>query len=213
MTDVTAKTTSTYNRIAPAYAQRWFSTAALQEQLDRFSHYVRSGGLILDLGCGPGRDILALRDRGFRVIGLDRSPGMLKEAANRGAGPLILADMRQLPFSTETFDGVWSSAAMLHLPKTDFPSTLLEMGRVLNQGQIFVAVKEGQAEQWEGDEADKTRFFAYYQVTEVERILEQTDFEVRWRQVNPDQNRPDTTWINAIAGQKLPLLTNPTTPA
>jgi hypothetical protein len=38
MTDVTAKTTPTYKRISPAYAQRWFSTAALQEPLDRFCH-------------------------------------------------------------------------------------------------------------------------------------------------------------------------------
>jgi 8-oxo-dGTP pyrophosphatase MutT (NUDIX family) len=110
--------------------------------------------------------------------------------------------MRHLPFAAESFGGVWSSAAMLHLPKSDLPQTLAETHRVLDHGQLYLAVKEGQAETWEGDPAHGQRFFAYYQPAEVELALERADFHVLWQMLSPDQR--GYNWINMIVWKKLP---------
>ena len=38
---------------------------------DRFLHYVRPKGRILDAGCGPGRDTAAFMARGYEVVAFD----------------------------------------------------------------------------------------------------------------------------------------------
>ncbi len=52
--------------------------------------------LILDLACGTGTCLKIWLDKGYEVIGLDASPGMLEQARQKlnGRGELILADMR-----------------------------------------------------------------------------------------------------------------------
>ncbi|MBN1826923.1 MAG: class I SAM-dependent methyltransferase [Candidatus Eisenbacteria bacterium] len=56
------------------------------------------GARLLDVGCGTGEHARALSERGFRVIGLDRSTGMLDKA--RGAYPeipFVRGSMDRLP--------------------------------------------------------------------------------------------------------------------
>lgn len=198
---VTQQTTQTYNKLAANYAQRW-DGFELREQIDAFADYVKPGGLTLDLGCGPGRDMLGLQKRGFVVVGLDRSAGMLQEAVNRGAGPLVQADMRHPPFARHSFNGVWASASMLHLTKANFPIVLGEIYHLLDHGYIFVALKEGTTEVWHNDGEFGQRFFAFYHPAEVELALERANFHVLWFKINADSRRTHN-WINAIGWTKL----------
>lgn len=67
------------------------------------------GCRVLDAGCGTGRHARALAATGLQVVGADRSPGLLAEAAARGGGPrYVLADFRALPFRSGAFDHVVS---------------------------------------------------------------------------------------------------------
>lgn len=59
---------------------------------------------ILDIACGSGRHLAALAARGFDAIGLDLSPHLLREAADRRPGRLVRGDMRFLPFAGASFD-------------------------------------------------------------------------------------------------------------
>lgn len=66
-------------------------------------------GPVLDLGCGPGRHLQILTDRGFPSIGLDLSRPLLAVARrNVPAAPLVRADMRRLPFRDSGFGAVLS---------------------------------------------------------------------------------------------------------
>ena len=63
---------------------------------------------ILDLGCGYGRVSTPLRKRGYRVVGYDLSPALLKRAREQDpGGTWVRGDMRELPFSGG-FDAVVS---------------------------------------------------------------------------------------------------------
>lgn len=63
---------------------------------------------VLDIGCGAGRHLAALRARaGVRAVGIDLSPVLLRDA--RGSGLAVArADMRRLPFADARFDVVAS---------------------------------------------------------------------------------------------------------
>ena len=58
---------------------------------------------VLDLACGAGRHTAALRQLGYRALGMDLSKVMLAQA--RGL-PRVNGDMRRLPFADASFDWV-----------------------------------------------------------------------------------------------------------
>ena len=65
---------------------------------------------ILDLGCGAGRHSLALGERGFQMVGLDRSETLLAQARHEGQQrwfpiEFVQGDMRALPYANH-FDAV-----------------------------------------------------------------------------------------------------------
>ncbi len=60
---------------------------------------------VLDLACGTGRHTAALRQRGYRVLGVDLSVTFLARMKKRGLPP-VAGDMRRLPFMDESFDWV-----------------------------------------------------------------------------------------------------------
>jgi len=63
-------------------------------------------GLLLDLGCGTGRHLTALRDVNQKAFGIDLSKTMLRHAKNDLIGNLVRADMRRLPIAPSKLDGV-----------------------------------------------------------------------------------------------------------
>jgi SAM-dependent methyltransferase len=63
-------------------------------------------GAILDLGCGTGRHLGALRRVNQRAFGIDLSKTMLRHAKGHIAGNLVRADMRRLPIAASKLDGV-----------------------------------------------------------------------------------------------------------
>jgi SAM-dependent methyltransferase len=113
VSDALRVTRDTYALIAETFAATQFPpTTGLDGDLDWLAAQV-PGGLVADIGCGPGRDTQALRSRGLRVVGLDLSDAMLRAGGLTGAAQ---ADMRALPLRTESLDAIWCMAAFLHIP-------------------------------------------------------------------------------------------------
>lgn len=97
----------------------------------------RHGARLLDIGCGDGRITQELADEyGFDVIGLDKSPAMVRAAIARGL-VAVEASAASLPFVDAEFDVVYSNAA-LHWVE-DHPKVIREIARVLRPGGRLVA--------------------------------------------------------------------------
>lgn len=76
---------------APHYDQNGFAQHTVQEVDFLLKLYpLAAGASILDVGCGTGRHSIELARRGFRVTGIDLSPGMLAQARAKA----LLADVR-----------------------------------------------------------------------------------------------------------------------
>lgn len=97
----------------------------------------RPGGLVADIGCGPGSFHPQLVRHGMRVVGIDSSKGMIREAreqATRGRLPVhaVQADAQALPLADRTFDRVMATHVLFHVP--DVRLALQEMRRVVKPG-------------------------------------------------------------------------------
>jgi ubiquinone/menaquinone biosynthesis C-methylase UbiE len=201
------KTITTYDRIATRYAAR--AAYPLERELTRFRRMTPTGGLVLDVGCGPGQYTRKLEAQGLRAIGLDLSLGMLCQAqATARPGKhaylrLAQADMRRLPIAAGRVDGCFVCASLLHLPRTQALSALLDFRRVLRtDGALYVGVKEGEGEQWITTQEGHERFFAYHQPEEIDRLIQAAGFEVVDGWISPPGEGQHHNWINRFAISK-----------
>lgn len=111
---------------------RWGSWEAPQDVHDLIAPELR--GLVLDVGCGEGRLASLAVDRGVAWIGVDSSPSQLAANPYR---PVVLADMRQLPFRDDVFREVTHLWCLYHL---DDPAVAItEAKRVLRRGGRYFA--------------------------------------------------------------------------
>jgi len=113
------------------------------------AHYLRkrvrlirlflAGGRGLDVGCGTGRLIEALKPFG-NVIGVDSSAGMLKIAREQRHCDVTQANSDDLPFADGSFDVVFSVAMLHHVADPErVRRTISEMARVTRRdGRIII---------------------------------------------------------------------------
>jgi ADP-ribose pyrophosphatase YjhB (NUDIX family) len=131
---------------------------------------------------------------------------MLDQARRRVPGASFqLADLRQLDFPDGFFDGIWCSAALLHLPREDVPGVLASFNRLLGHGYLWLAVKHG-----EGDEITEApygpgtpRRFTYFRQDELELAVERADFDVHSAITKPATDVYQHSWLTILAQTKL----------
>lgn len=102
---------------------------------------------VLEVGCGAGQCSRWLAEQGAITTGVDVSAGMLEQASRlQREHPLsteatpptfLLADARQLPFASNSFDGAFSSYGALPFVK-DAEVVFAEVARVLRSGGQWV---------------------------------------------------------------------------
>jgi ubiquinone/menaquinone biosynthesis C-methylase UbiE len=98
---------------------------------------------ILDAGCGTGRHVAPLAQRGYRVVGLDVSRTMLKQAqgkSDRGAPRFVQGNLLALPFRDETFDAALCLESPLAYLQTreELRTALASLRRVLRAGARII---------------------------------------------------------------------------
>jgi demethylmenaquinone methyltransferase/2-methoxy-6-polyprenyl-1,4-benzoquinol methylase len=103
----------------------------------------RDRGHVLDVATGTGLVADALIARGFRVTGLDQSPGMLAAARGRFAGrvELVEASADALPFPDASFDHLTFTYLLRYVD--DPAATLEELARVVRPGGTVAMVEFG----------------------------------------------------------------------
>jgi ubiquinone/menaquinone biosynthesis C-methylase UbiE len=100
------------------------------------------GGVVVDVGCGTGRALPALRQAvglDGAVIAADLTPEMLDAArpkATAACAALVMADARRLPFADSSADALFAAGLMNHLP--DPEAGLGELARVAGPGGLLI---------------------------------------------------------------------------
>ncbi|GIH04830.1 hypothetical protein Rhe02_28970 [Rhizocola hellebori] len=99
---------------------------------------ISPGETAIDLGCGTGRALPALREAvgpAGRVIGIDHTRQMLDVARSSGraeSAHLLLADAQHLPLRDASVHAIFAAGLITHLP--DVVAGLAELGRIIAGG-------------------------------------------------------------------------------
>jgi SAM-dependent methyltransferase len=97
------------------------------------------GGLVGDLGCGPGRVAGYLAGLGMDVAGVDLSPGMVEVARREHPGIRFeVGSMAALPFADGTLAGALAWYSVIHTPDERQPQLYAEFARVVRPGGMLL---------------------------------------------------------------------------
>ena len=71
---------------------------------------------LLDLGCGPGRDLKTLRAMGHDPVGIDGSARFVEMARQHSGCEAWRQDFLRLDLPADHFDGIYANASLFHVP-------------------------------------------------------------------------------------------------
>jgi SAM-dependent methyltransferase len=114
---------------------------------------------ILDLGCGPGRDLKTFSALGHRAIGVDGASHFVEMARAYSGCEVWQQDFLHLDLPAEMFDGIFANAVLFHVPSIALPKVLDDLYAALKPGGVlFSSNPRGHNEEgWNGP-----RYGSYY---------------------------------------------------
>ena len=129
--------------------------------------------LILDFGCGPGRDLKALTNLGHRAIGLEGSAAFAAMARAASGCEVWQQDFLQLRLPAAHFDGVFANASLFHVPSQELPRVLSELHATLKpRGALFSSNPRGMNEEgWRS-----ARYGAYHDLASWRAFMTDAGF-------------------------------------
>lgn len=190
-----SQTLDYYNANAQAFAASTVSVDFSATQR-RFAQLLPSGARILDFGCGSGRDSKFFLQEGFDVTATDGS-AELCEIARKLTGLPVRYELFQDLAETNTYDGIWACASILHLPRAELAGVLAKMVAALKLGGvIYTSFKYGNFEGIRNGRyfTDFTEegFRSFMQPIEGIRI------EDWWVSADVRPGRGDERWLNLL---------------
>ncbi len=128
---------------------------------------------ILDLGCGPGRDLKTFSELGHKAVGLEGAPRVAALARTHSGCVVWEQNLLALDLPTAEFDGVFANAVLFHVPRSELPRVLLALHVTLKPGGVlFSSNPRGQGQEgWQGG-----RFGAFHDLATWRRYMAAAGF-------------------------------------
>ena len=151
---------------------------------------------ILDLGCGPGRDLAAFRAMGHEPVGLEGSPRLAAMAREHSGCEVWEQDFLALRLPAADFDGIFANASLFHVPSRELPHVLGELHAALRpEGVLFSSNPRGNNEEgW-----NRGRYGAYHDLGAWRAFLEAAGFaELEHYFRPPGLPREQQPWLASV---------------
>lgn len=161
-----------------------------------FLSKLEKDSLILDFGCGSGRDTKYFLDKGYFVEAIDGSIEIC-----RAASQYTSITVKQMLFQEldehEKYDGIWACSSILHLTANELKDVLKKMCCALkSNGIAYVSFKYGT---FEGER--NGRYFLDMTEVSFANVMAEVggfDIEERWITGDVRPGRGDERWLNVI---------------
>ena len=194
---IVSRTLDSYGQRADAF---WEGTRDhdVSQNIQALLRYIESEPpfTILDLGCGPGRDLKTLAELGHTAIGiegLERFAAMARDYSGCEVWP---QDFLKLDLPPGRFDGVFANAALFHVPSQELPRVLAELSATLKpRGVLFSSNPHGNDEEgW-----NRGRYGAYHRIETWRRYVSGAGFVELEHYYRPDGlPREQQPWLATV---------------
>lgn len=184
-----------YNQNAQSFAAGTVSVD-FHETQDRFLKLLDEGSLVLDFGCGSGRDTKYFLEHGMYVEATDGSEGLCRIASDFAGIPVKQMLFQELN-EKERYDGIWACSSILHLPKQELKVVLIKMADALKeQGIIYTSFKYGDFE----GERNGRYFTDFTEDSFRDFVADITGIQIEevWITGDVRQGRNEEKWLNLI---------------
>lgn len=151
---------------------------------------------ILDLGCGPGRDLKKFTELGHIAVGIDGSARFAAMARAYSGCEVWQQDFVRLDLPAQHFDGVYANASLFHVPSVALPQVLARLHAALKPGGVlFSSNPRGHNQEgWNG-----SRYGSYYDYETWERYLLAAGFSALSHYYRPPGlPREQQSWLASV---------------
>ena len=195
--EAAALTLAEYDRMAEAYRHGTAdhdvsqNIAALLEAIEGEAPYA-----ILDLGCGPGRDLRAFTALGHEVTGLDGSAALVALARAETGCAVLHQDFLALDLPSARFDGIFANAALFHVPSSEIARVLADLAAALKPGGVlFCSNPRGDNQEgWVGG-----RYGCFWDLETWRALVTAAGFsELRHYYRPPGRPRAEQPWLATV---------------
>lgn len=193
----TTKTLEYYNRCAARFREGT-RDHDVSQNIDALLRHI--GGAppwhILDLGCGPGRDLATFRALGHVAVGLDGSSALAAMAREHSGCEVWEQDFLALDLPAARFDGIFANACLFHVPTQELPRLLRELHATLKPcGVLFSSNPRGHNEEgWNGG-----RYGVFHDLAAWRSFLEAAGFsELEHFYRPPGLPREQQPWLASV---------------
>lgn len=167
---------------------------------NKFLDNIGDVAVILDLGCGSGRDTEYFLDRGYSVEAIDGSAELCKLASTYTGIPvkhMLFQDLQEV----DRYDAIWACSSILHLSYADLVEVMKKMVIALkDNGIIYTSFKYGT---FEG--VRNGRYFIDMTEDSLKILLQDVDgieVEETWITSDVRPGRGEEKWLNLFLRKK-----------
>jgi SAM-dependent methyltransferase len=197
LTKTSTITLDHYNRHADSFWEGTRDHDVTQNRAALLEHMRGQGPFrILDFGCGPGRDLMAFKDMGHEVIGLDGAERFVEIARSFSGCEVWHQDFLRLELPESFFDGIFANASLFHIPSQELPRVLKGLRQTLKpQGVLFSSNPRGDNQEgWNGK-----RYGAYYDLQQWRKFMSAAGFtEITHYYRPPGVPRAEQPWLASL---------------
>ena len=163
---------------------------------NRFLDKLHKESLILDFGCGSGRDTKYFMEQGHTVEALDGSIEMCKLASEYTGievKNMFFQDLQEV----DKYDAIWACSSILHLPYAELVGVIKKMSLALKEkGLIYTSFKYGTCEG-----VCNGRYFIDMTEESIEKLLQEIpelQIDECWITSDVRPGRGEEKWLNLI---------------
>jgi ubiquinone/menaquinone biosynthesis C-methylase UbiE len=172
-----------YNNIAERYLAERTRDSEDVRLLKDFIERLPENSKVLDAGCGAGIPISQMLSEYFQVTGVDFSEAQIELAKKNVLNAEFLCeDMTQLNFPENTFDGITSYYATIHIPREEHQSLLANFYRMLKPGGIALLClgAENLIDDIDENYLGTRMYWSHYDTETYLKMLNTVGFSIIW---------------------------------
>ena len=145
---------------------------------ERFNSLLATNSDVLDIGCGPGRDLDFFASCGHGVVGIELNSSFYDMCSSKHT--VVNGDIRELTsfFSPQTFDGIWAQASFVHLSTDEVEAVIVDCFTLLRPGGLFYASVPSSGDTGWRDETDGRRWYTVWPDDSISTPMQHAGFTV-----------------------------------